>query len=639
MLIKYKDESIVQTFTYEMLAKGLTSDKVEERKKTRKLCQELFKSNPENASFLHFLATVDFDLGHFDQAAQWMKKCVALMPDSAELLCTYAQMLVILKKYSEAITALNQSIVLKPDYAAAHYGLGSVYRECGNDAEAIKSYNNALALQPNYPEVLNDLGVIFQNQGKMAEAAMCFSRAIAEKPDYSLAFNNFGYLYFTSGNLDNAEKLYSQALVLKPDYPDALNNLGTVYNRRGAIEESISCYKKALAIQPNYPNALSNLGTVYHDMGAFDKSIPLYRKALFLQPNHPEALNNLGNALEAIGKLSEAINSYTQAIVLKENCPEYNKNLAMALLAAGQFDEGWKKYEWRWKTSQFDNVFKDATKPRWNGKDAQGRTLLIRAEQGFGDTLQFCRYAPLAAMRGLRVILEVQSPLVNIMKSLPGIEQVIAQGNALPDFDFYCPMMSLPAAFNTTLETIPCSVPYLGVNGESVEKWRDRLQDDAGKMLKVGLVWSGKPRAQSPDLIAVDRRRSMSPELLAPLINVSGIKYYSLQKTGQSAPREFGFIDYMDECSDFSDTAALIANLDLVISVDTAVAHLAGALGKPVWILNRFDSCWRWFKEREDSPWYPTLRLIRQPEPGDWKSVILRAENDLCSNVAKNECE
>jgi Tfp pilus assembly protein PilF len=499
---------------------------------------------------------------------------------------------------------------------------GAILMESGDEANAIKAYNDALVIDPEYPEVLNDLGVIHKNKGQLTEAANCFTRAIAARPDYPLPLNNLGMVFFSKGQMAAAEDLFRRALALKPDYPDALNNLGTVFHSKGFFAESISIYNKALAARPDYPSALNNLALALYHQGAFEESISFCKKALALKPQYPEALNNLANALEALGNLKEAMATYEQAIALKDHWPEYHKNLGMALLAAGRFDEGWRANEWRWKTTQFTGMYQDTVKPLWHGEKTNGSVLLIRAEQGFGDTLQFCRYAPMAAERGLRVVIEVQPALVRLMKSLAHVERVIAQGDALPDYDFYCPTMSLPMAFGTRLETIPANVPYLATDSESVNTWRNRSAVGNSKDLKVGLAWAGKPRVQSPDLIAVDRRRSMPVELLAPLMDIKGIQFYSLQKDGPPAPKEFRIINLMDKCDDFADTAALIANLDLVITVDTAIAHLAGALGKPVWVLNRSDSCWRWLRGRDDSPWYPTLRLFRQPSPGDWKSVV-----------------
>jgi hypothetical protein len=274
------------------------------------------------------------------------------------------------------------------------------------------------------------------------------------------------------------------------------------------------------------------------------------------------------------------------------------------------------------------NTYRQHSKPQWKGEEGDGRTLFIYAEQGFGDTLQFCRYAPLATARSWKVILQVQPALQKLIQSMADVEQVITSEQMIPNFDSRCPMMSLPLAFGTKLETIPHNVPYLSADETTVEKWRTRLPEANGK-LRVGLVWAGSARAHSPDLAAADRHRSMNPELLAPLLDTPNTQFFSLQKLGIKAPDGFALIDYMDECQDFADTAALITTLDLVISVDTAIVHLTGAMGKPVWVMNRFNNCWRWLQKREDSPWYPSLRLFRQPEQGDWETVVAAVKQSL----------
>lgn len=585
----------MQPFSHKALTQAIASNNVDQLEEAREICHVMLKAKPNSTAFLYLMGVIERKLGHADLALKWIEKALLIMPNSAELHCSYAQTLAVQKKHSEAVIAFIHAIALKPDYAEAYFNLGNILNECGDDVNAIEAYKHALTINPNFPEALNNLGVMLKNKGALVEAANCYNRALTAKPDNPLTLDNLGVIYFSLGNLDAAADYHHRALALKPDYPSALNNLGMILRHQGALAESISLLKKALALQPNFP----------------------------------EAFNNLGNALKDCGKLQEAIVAYEQAIALKDDYPDFHNNLAMALLAAGRFEEGWRKYEWRWKSTQLAAARQDVAKPLWQGDTTDSRILLIRAEQGFGDTLQFCRYAPLAAARGLRVILEVQPALVRLMESLAGVEQVIAQSDPLPDFDLYCPMMSLPAAFNTRLDTIPTATPYLAVKDEAVNRWRNRLLNGNDKMFKVGLVWAGQSRTCSTDLAATNRRRSISPDLLAPIMDIAGIQFYSLQKGGPAAPKEFGMIDLMDKCSDFADTAALIANLDLVISVDTAVAHLAGALGKQVWVLNRFDSCWRWLRNREDSPWYPTLRLFRQPHPGNWESVVSRIRKEL----------
>ncbi|MGB9153702.1 MAG: tetratricopeptide repeat protein, partial [Alphaproteobacteria bacterium] len=387
------------------------------------------------------------------------------------------------------------------------------------------------------------------------------------------------------------------------------------------------CFRHILKQYPNHVGALTHLGITLCHKGAFTEGADYYERALALQPDYRNALNNLGNALHALGKTTEAIDVYKRVISAQPDDPEGHKNMAMSLLMLGRFDEGWREYECRWQTTQLTTAQRNFSQPQWHGEDARGLTLLIHAEQGFGDTLQFCRYAPLAAARGIKIVLEVQPELVRLMNSLVGIEKVIGRGEPLPDFDLHCPMMSLPLAFGTQVETIPAEAAYLSAPPESSAKWQKRLGDS--KCFRVGLIWAGNPRLFSSDLAAANRRRSMPPERLAPLIEVENIEFYSLQKDSPQPSAELGLIDLMAECSDFADTAALIANLDLVISVDTAAAHLAAAIGKPVWLLNRYDSCWRWFRSRDDSPWYPTTRLFRQSRPGDWGSVIEAVRGEL----------
>lgn len=585
----------MQTYTHDFLTRALVCNNARQAIQDAAKCPEMASAKLSDPLYMHYRAIVEFEHGHLEAARKWVTNALAACPDSAELHCTQAKLLDIMQKCNEAILVYKQSIALKPDYATAFYGLGTALSECSNEDSALDAYKNALALEPDYPEVLNDIGVLLKDKGSLAEAAQSFIRAINAQPRFPLPLNNLGLLYFTLGRLDEAESLYRRALDCKPEFPAALNNLGNVLYSKGSFEESI----------------------------------PFFRKALVLRPTYSNALNNLGNALRNIGRLSEAIAAFEQAITLGGNNPDFHFNLSMALLAAGRFDQGWRAFESRWETPQFANLRFNTHKPLWKGETTEGRTLLIRAEQGFGDTLQFCRYAPLTAERGLHVILEVQPALVKLLTTLTGVGQVVAQGDDLPDFDSYCPMMSLPLAFKTRFDTVPASVPYLSVHAKDKAAWRKRLTDKNKGTLRVGLAWAGQSRLHSPDLAAVDRRRSLAVDLLAPIIDSEGIQFYSLQKDGAPAPKEFGLINFMDKCKDFYETAAFVCNLDLVISVDTAVAHCAGALGKPVWVLNRFDACWRWMEHRDTSPWYPTLRLFRQPSPGDWHSVVLRVKQEL----------
>jgi hypothetical protein len=336
-----------------------------------------------------------------------------------------------------------------------------------------------------------------------------------------------------------------------------------------------------------------------------------------------------------MGRLDEAAASGRVAVRLGPDSPDGHFNLSLALLALGDLAQGWEEYEWRWKTRLMQGR-RHFPQPQWRGEAAGGRTLLVQAEQGFGDTIQFCRYATLAAARGLRVILEAQKPLVRLLRCLPGVDLVVEQGDGPPPFDLQCPMLSMPLAFGTTVGTIPSAASYLEADAALAAAWRARLSAVAGHDLRIGLVWAGNPGSELPSMAARDRRRSVAPDLLAPLFGLPGLRFFSLQKDGPAAPGGFPLTDFMGGMGDFADTAALVAGLDLVISVDTAVAHLAAALGKPVWLLDRFDHCWRWLAGRRDSPWYPSLRVYRQPRPGDWAPVIAEVVRDLRSLAGRS---
>jgi hypothetical protein len=302
---------------------------------------------------------------------------------------------------------------------------------------------------------------------------------------------------------------------------------------------------------------------------------------------------------------------------------------AERLFAQGEMAARCEEPEWRWQTSHWIEDRRDFTQPEWRGEPAPGQTLLIHAEQESDATLQFCRYASLAAATGLHVILEVPRQLVRLLRGLPGVDLVVASGEDLPTFDLHCPMLSMPLALGTTVATIPSAGSYLHADEMQAAAWRTRLATMANQGPRLGLVSAGNPGVHIPAKAADDRRRSIPPDRLVPLFDVLGLHFFSLQKDGPSAPADFPLTDFLQEMTDFADTAALIANLDLVISVDTAVAHLASALGKPFWLLDRFDSCWRWLTGRRDSPWYPALRLYHQSRPGDWDSVIAEVVHDL----------
>ncbi|HZB93642.1 MAG TPA: tetratricopeptide repeat protein [Stellaceae bacterium] len=536
----------------------------------------------------------------------------------------------------EGVALLRQSIALAPDVAYFGPNLATVLTELGRFAEAEACCRSFLAQGPADAAAHYHLGNALMGLGRLAEAEASFRDALRLKSDFAEAHNNRGNALRAFRRLAEAEAAYREALRLKPAYPEALSNLGCVLQALGGLAEAEACYRDALHLAPDTAVTHTNLGTVLRDLGRLDEAEVCHREALRLKPHFLEAWTNLGNTLADMGNPRAAIPCCRHALGLDPKCAQAHVSLALALLAIGEFDEGWAAYEWRLAGVGGFDLDRSFPQPRWRGEETGGRTLLLHAEQGFGDAMQFVRYAPLVAARA-DVVLEVPEPLVRLFKSLPGKGRIVARGEALPPFDLQCSLMSLPFVFQTRLATIPGEVPYLAADPDAALAWRRRL--DAFQGLKVGLVWAGNPRLAQPQATAIDRRRSMPLDRLAPLAAVPGVTFVSLQKGEARAQlRRSAFAplmpDWTEELQDFADTAALIEALDLVISVDTAVVHLAGALGKPVWLLNRFDACWRWLEGRDDSPWYPSLRQFRQSAPGDWEGVVARVAAELARLAA-----
>ncbi|MGD0390512.1 MAG: tetratricopeptide repeat-containing glycosyltransferase family protein [Tepidisphaeraceae bacterium] len=470
-----------------------------------------------------------------------------------------------------------------------------------------------------------DLALQHHQAGRLQEAEPLYRQVLAQQPNHADALNLLGMLAGQTGRLDAALNLIRRAIAICSTNVAYYNNLGNALIDAGQLDEAIATYRQAIAFSPQYAQTHYNLGVALERKGQLDEAVAAYRQAIRLKPDFVEAHNNLGNALIEIGQLDEAIAACRRAIALSPNFAEAHFNLSVALLARGDFQEGWEEYEWRWKCKDHPPL-RNFAQPQWDGHSLEGRTLLLHAEQGFGDALQFIRYLPLAAQRGGKIIIECQAELQRLFQTIAGRCQVMVRGQPLPAFDLHCPLLSLPRVFATNLDNIPNIVPYLHADAEDAGRWQHRLAEHA-PLVKVGLGWAGSPGNKN------NRNRSINLASLAPLGQIPGVRFFSLQKGEAAAeaktpPPGMELVDWTQELKDFADTAALIANLDLVIAVDTAVAHLAGAMGKPVWTLLPFVP-WRWLLGREDSPWYPSMRLFRQPRMGDWDSVVMRVVEEL----------
>ena len=440
-----------------------------------------------------------------------------------------------------------------------------------------------------------------------------------------------GRALLTAGALPEALACFDRTIARAPDLADGY--LGRTMALRGLrrFAEALESYDTLIALTGATAGMISNRGMILLDLERDSEALACFDAAIASDPNLASGHHNRAIVLLKLQRLSEAVASCDRALALQPDVARFQGTKAVVLLQLGAFAEGWRLYEARKRTDNpaGDKVF---AAPAWLGAgDVAGKTVFIHAEQGLGDTLQFCRYAELVKARGARVVMSVQAPLRRLARrSLPGIT-IIDEDETPDSFDLHCPLMSLPVALGTTLATIPATIPYLRA---TPDRWRARLAELPGR--KIGLVWAGSPRPEQPDADAVDRRRSITLSHYAPLADIAGISLISLQKGGpaeqaRTPPAGMALHDWTDELDDFADTADLVAALDLVITVDTSVAHLAGGLGKPVWILNRFDQCWRWLENRDDSPWYPTARLFHQATPGDWDGVIDAVRRALIS--------
>ena len=531
-----------------------------------------------------------------------------------------------------AVRILATAASVNPRSAAAHGALGSGLVLLGRLEEAIAAFDKSIELDPHAAEDHYNRGNALQRLKQFDKAIKSYGHAVALRPEFSDAYFNLGNTLQTIGKLDDAITNFTRAIDTRPGFAEAWYNRSNALRELKRYDEAIDSYGRAIAADPRHAWAYSNRGVALQALNRHQEALMDFDTAIALRPDYVEAHSNRGRVLQDLGRHSDALASYDTAVALQPDFVDAHWNRGVLLLLLGRFETGWAQFEWR---KRLDPPCGNRTfrQPLWLGQqDIAGKTIFIHWEQGFGDTIQFCRYAKRLRDIGARVILSVQLPLLRLIRLMDPRIEVIAEAEAPGAFDYHCPLASLPLALRTMLQTIPSEPRYLHAEGETRRHWQQRLSGLDG--LKVGLVWAGSARQGDPRLELIDSRRSIPLAACAPLAQVPGVSYVSLQKGPAAAQlREASpglqLHDWTDELEDFADTAALVDALDLVISVDTAVAHLAGALGKPVWLLNRFDTCWRWLEDRRDSPWYPSARLFRQPAIGDWSSVIAEVRDEL----------
>lgn len=524
-------------------------------------------------------------------------------------------------------------------YADARHLLGLAASRLG-EAGAEAALREAATLRPGNADFRYNLGCFLAENGRQQEAAEEFAAALSIRPHDPAALNNLGNALLALGRLVEAETAFVRALKLDrrngaiaANLAETLNRMAVVRRETGEEAAAEGLLRRAVELRLDFPEGWNNLGAVLQDLGRHDEAEAAVRHALALRPGYASALGNLGNVLIDTGRLGDAVDAYEAAVAAAPDSPSAHWNLGLARLALGDYRRGFEEFEWRLKLPQARGLYADRGAALWRGESVAGRRLLLYAEQGMGDTLQFVRYAPQLAAQGAEVWIECQAPLARLLATLPGIAGVLPPVAERPAVDFVCPLMSLPHRFATALESIPADVPYLRADPGLTAAWEARFSGRPARP-RVGLVWAGEPRREQPDAHRIDRRRSLRLDDFAGLLDIEGIDFVSLQKGAGAAqvvghPLAARLLDWTGDIDDFADTAALVSCLDLIVSVDTSVAHLAGALAKPVWVLSRHDGCWRWLLDRDDSPWYPTLRLFRQQQPGQWAPVLARVAEAL----------
>jgi tetratricopeptide (TPR) repeat protein len=519
----------------------------------------------------------------------------------------------------------RQILQQSPEHPEALHLLGVLALQVGRADAAADLIGKAVAGDPQALYYSN-LCEALRRVGRLDDAEAAARSAIQSSPQMAVAHVNLGTILLDQQRVNEAEAALRRAVELSPRMANALTMLGNVLMEKNDLDGAIEHGRRAIAADPTLPAAHNNLATALERRGDLEAAEESYRRAIALDERFVEALTNLGSLLRKLGRMNGAVECWNRALTIRPSNPDAQWNLALATLALGDFEHGWPIYESRFACAHSRRYWREYPVPRWQGESISGRTILLHAEQGLGDTIQFARFIPILADRGATVVLECQDALVELMKTVPGIGKVIATGQSPPTFDTHLQLMSIPAVLHTRLDTIPARVPYLFADESRAQQWAQRAANIQG--LKVGLVWAGRPAHED------DSIRSMPLEMLAPLGQLQNVTFFSLQMGPArdqiaSLAHTLPLIDLADDLHDFGDTAAAIQSLDLLISVDTAPAHLAGAMGKPVWTLLATAPDFRWMYDRTDTPWYPTMRLFRQTRRGDWSEVVAAVVEQL----------
>ena len=625
------------------------------------LYRQVVERQPQDIPALSWLAAIAERTGRPDVGIAYYEQILLLNPALSETHSNLGSLLCQQGQIVKAIVHHRQALRLAPYDPDTHYNLGVVFYQDRQWESAIDHYQQAIRLQPNYANAYNNLGVTLSQLKRQEEAIAAYQQAVLHNPNHANAHNNLGVALAQEGKTEAAIVHYQKALALDPNVPNAHDNLGMALKQLNRLEEAIAHYQQAITLKPNEAASYDNLGTALQAQGNLEAAIDSYQQAIVRDPDYANVYGNLASALKEQGNLERAIEICEQGLKLQHqnthihnvyggiladqgeitgaithfeqalrNEPDHadtHLNLGMMLLAVGDFARGFGEYHWRWQTNQCPNLrYREAL---WNGLDLGGKTILLTAEQGFGDTIQFVRYAALVAQKGGQVVIACQKPLLRLLETVPGVTQCVDRDRVDVDTHVHAPLLDLPLLLGTRLETIPASIPYLRPPQDSPV----RLQQFPGAAFKIGFVWATNPSNST------SAQRSCKLSHFLDLLEIPGVALYSLQKDRSAADQDLlktcdRLQDLHSQIHDFADTATAIKQLNLVISVDTAVAHLAGALGKPTWTLLPFSSDWRWMRDRADTPWYPTMRLFRQDRTARWAMVFDQVRSALVQEVS-----
>lgn len=531
-----------------------------------------------------------------------------------------------MKRFPEALDNYNQCIARDKIFALAHNGRAYVLTQMGRLDEAMHTYQQIINLFPSYADGYFNLGNLLHRTKRYNEALTQFDTAIKMGPPSAAYHNNKGVVYQVLNRWAEAADCFRKAIMLKPDYAHACNNLGVVLRELGQFDEALASYNKAIAIDPHFADPLSNKGILLDYLRRYEEALDCYRMAIALRPDFSEVHNNRGFTLQELGRYEAAVVSYDEAIRLMPDHAGAHFNKAFSLLIQGKHAEGWKEFEWRWKRA--DIIKPPFTSPEWTGEqDIKGKTVLLHGEQGMGDAIQFCRYVPHVQALGADIILLVHRPLMKLFETLPFKVRLIGLGDKEPPNDYHGFLMSMPRIF----DTVPTNIPYLFADSAKLEEWKALLGAPSGKK-RVGLVWAGNPKQKN------NHNRSLGLEHLKALLEqADNVEFHALQKDISAEEyellREANVIIHSPQLNDFTDTAAIIELMDVVVTVCTSVAHLAGAMGKPTWVMLCYAADWRWYTGRSDSPWYPSVRLFRQDAPAGWLKVVADIADKLKTDL------